>query len=136
IDSPQLFSKPELFTNELRKILKQKSYSEIYMPYPDDRHRTHSRTAELSLDTIKEQKIDAELFAYETWDAIPVTEKTIIVDITPFYKNKLAAVSCHKSQCSITPFDEGIIAKNRYNAVFQQINSKNKMEYAEIFLKL
>jgi len=136
LDSPQLYSKPELFTNELQKILKQKSYSEIYMPYPGDRHETHKKVTELSLETIKALKIDAEVFAYETWDAIPVTDKTVFVDITPYYKNKLSAVSCHRSQCSITPFDEGIIAKNRYNAIFQQINSKNSIDYAEIFLKL
>ncbi len=136
MDSKDLFEKPELYTGELSKIIHNKKFAEIYIPYPEDRHATHSAVASLSLDSIREHIKDPEIYAYETWDPIPVVGNTVFVDISKYYKQKLSAVSCHKSQCSITPFDEGIIAKNRYNAVFKDINSKNKMEYAEIFLRL
>ncbi len=136
LDSSCLFEKPELYTGELSKAINNNSFSEIYIPYPEDRHATHSAVASLSLGILRHNYKNAQIFAYETWDPIPVVGNTIFVDISKYYKQKLSAVSCHKSQCSITPFDEGIIAKNRYNAVFKDINSKNKMDYAEIFLKL
>ncbi len=136
LESATLFTTPELFTRELDAILRSKEYSEVYIPYFKDRHPTHKAVAELSMETIKEGHFRVELYAYETWDPLPTGENTVVVDISKFYKNKLSAVSCHKSQCSITPFDEGIIAKNRYNAVFNQINSKSKMDYAELFLRL
>ena len=134
--SANLFENPEQYKNELSQILKRKTFDEVYLPYPDDRHPTHRAVAQLSTDLIKKASPQPELYAYETWDAIPINEKTVTVDISPYYKRKLSAISCHKSQCSITPFDEGIIAKNRYNAVFGSINSKNKIDYAELFLKL
>ena len=136
LESATLFTTPELFTRELDAILRSKKYDEVYIPYFKDRHPTHKAVAELSIETIKHGRFPVELYAYETWDPLPVGENTIIVDISRYYRNKLAAVSCHKSQCSITPFDEGIIAKNRYNAVFNQINTRNKMDYAELFLRL
>lgn len=136
LESSTLFENPEVFTGELGKIIKDKAFKEIYIPYPEDRHATHNVVASLSLNVIREKTKNAEIYAYETWDPIPVVGNTIFVDISKYYKQKLSAVSCHRSQCSITPFDEGIIAKNRYNAVFKDINSKNKMEYAEIFLRL
>ena len=135
-NSSDLFENPELYTKELSNILGRKKFDEVYIPYPEDRHPTHKAVAKLSLETIRAKDVEAQILAYETWDSIPITEDTIYVDISPYYKRKLSAVSCHKSQCSITPFDEGILAKNRYNAVFHAINSKNKMEYAEVFLVL
>ena len=134
--SSDLFENPEMFANELGKILDRKAFDEIYVPYPNDRHPTHRAVTTLSIEVVKAKSPKSALYAYETWDSIPVDEKTVFVDITPYYKRKLSAVSCHKSQCSITPFDEGIIAKNRYNAVFHAINSKHQMEYAEVFIKL
>ncbi len=136
LESSVLFSKPELFTRELENILKTKKYEEIYIPYFKDKHPTHRAVAELSMEVIKGHKLKSALYAYETWDALPTGEDSVLVDIGKYYKNKLSAVSCHKSQCSITPFDEGIIAKNRYNAIFNQVNTKKKMEYAELFLRL
>jgi len=136
LESSKLFNNPELYTRELENILKTKKYDEIYIPYFEDKHATHRVIAELSMEAIKALKLKSELYAYETWDALPVGENTVIVDISKYYKNKLSAVSCHKSQCSITPFDEGIIAKNRYNAIFSQVNTKKKMDYAELFLRL
>jgi LmbE family N-acetylglucosaminyl deacetylase len=138
--SADLFENPEAYKEELKQILRKKTFNEVYLPYPEDRHPTHRAVAELSKEAVKEctapsSKL-ADFYAYETWDAIPINDKVITVDISQYYKRKLSAVSCHKSQCSITPFDEGIIAKNKYNAVFSSINSKNKMEYAELFLKL
>ena len=136
LESATLFTTPELFTRELESVLRSKKYDEVYIPYFKDRHPTHKAVAELSMEAIKYGKFPVELYAYETWDPIPAGEDTMVVDISRYYKNKLSAVSCHKSQCSITPFDEGIIAKNRYNAVFNQINTKNKMDYAELFLRI
>jgi LmbE family N-acetylglucosaminyl deacetylase len=136
LESATLFTTPELFTRELEAILRSKNYDEVYIPYFKDRHATHKAVAELSTDTIKGGRFPVALYAYETWDPLPAGEDSFVVDISKYYKNKLSAVSCHKSQCSITPFDEGIIAKNRYNAVFNQINTKNKMEYAELFLRI
>ncbi len=135
-ESSTLFEKPELYTGELGKILSKQKFMEVYIPYPEDRHTTHRVCAVLSLEVLRAQKEHMDIYAYETWDPIPVVGNTVFVDISKHYKQKLSAVSCHKSQCSITPFDEGIIAKNRYNAVFKEINAQNKMEYAEIFLKL
>jgi len=136
LESATLFTTPELFTREIEMTLRSKNYDEVYIPYFKDKHPTHKAVAELSTETIKNGHFKVELYAYETWTPLPTDEELVVVDISKYYKHKLAAVSCHKSQCSITPFDEGIIAKNRYNAVFQQINSKNKMDYAELFLRL
>ena len=135
LESSVLFSTPELYTRELNKLLKETNYDETYIPYFKDKHPTHRAVADLSEETIKDGGYKTSLYAYETWDALPFGEDTIAVDISAYYKNKLSAVSCHKSQCSITPFDEGIVAKNRYNAVFYSVNAKNKMSYAELFLK-
>ena len=135
-NSSDLFENPELYTKELNSIIERKNFHEVYLPYKNDRHPTHRAVAQLSLEVIRSKNRKFDIYAYETWDSLPVDDETIYVDITPYYKRKLSAISCHKSQCAITPFDEGIIAKNRYNAVFHKVNEKNKMEYAELFLKL
>ncbi|MEI6092116.1 MAG: PIG-L deacetylase family protein [bacterium] len=135
-NSSDLFENPEMYKKEFRSILERKDFNEVYLPYINDRHPTHKAVAKLSLEVLRARERKFNAYAYETWDSIPVDEETIYVDITQYYKRKLSAVSCHKSQCAITPFDEGIIAKNRYNAVFHKVNEKNKMEYAELFLKL
>lgn len=136
LDSKDLISNNELYTTELEKVLRSKKFDSAYIPYFKDRHPTHRVIAELSEELITVGFKNIALYAYETWDAIPMSDETVVVDISNYSKQKLNAVSCHKSQCSITPFDEGIMAKNRYNAVFNQINSKNKMTHAELFLKL
>ena len=136
LDSIDLFEKPELYTGKLAQIIDGETFDSAYIPYPEDRHATHSVVASLSIEILRNSSKQIQIYAYETWDSLPVVKNTVFVDISKYYKQKLSAVSCHKSQCSITPFDEGIIAKNRYNAVFKDINSINKMQYAEIFLKL
>ena len=138
LESSTLLKNPKTYTNALLKELKKEQYSQIYIPFTEDRHPTHSAVACLSFAVfrsfIKDRSL--EVYAYETWDALPVVERTMFIDISKVYKKKFAAINVHKSQCAITPYADGILAKNRYNAVFKDINAKNKVEYAEIFIKV
>ena len=125
------------YKKQLNNILNLSNYNEIYLPNIKDRHNTHKKITELSINVLESSKKNSitECFYYETWDALEINKNTVKIDISNIYKQKLSAIAEHDSQCNIVPFHEGIIAKNRYNAVFSKINTLNNVDYVEIFNK-
>lgn len=117
---------------ELKKII---NHNIIYIPYLNDLHSTHNVVSKATLEAIKAKNINTTIFEYEVWTPIPINAKTIVEDISSCIKIKQNAIKEHKSQLLILDFDEGILGKNRYNAVFSRINNKTKAKYAEIFRK-
>jgi N-acetylglucosamine malate deacetylase 1 len=133
IDSKNLKLRTNDFKTTLKETLKNK-FSKIYLPYLKDKHETHKVCSKISLNEIKKQKKEKKVLFYEVWT--PITEEKIeLKDITKHIRKKKNAIKTHRSQISVSRFDEGILAKNRYNAVFSTINSTKTIKYAEIFLK-
>lgn len=133
IDSKKLLLRNNDFKTTLKETLKNK-FSKIYLPYLKDKHETHKICTRISLNEIRKSKKLKKVLFYEVWT--PITEEKVIVkDITKHIRKKKNAIKLHKSQIKVSDFHEGIIAKNRYNAVFSTINSTKTTKYAEIFLK-
>lgn len=105
----------------------------VYIPYLKDQHLTHRIVSKSVLEAIKQNNKNIKIYEYEVWSAIPFLKNTIIEDISLCIKIKQKAIKEHKTQCLILDFDEGILGKNRYNAVFSKINKKSDVKYAEIF---
>jgi N-acetylglucosamine malate deacetylase 1 len=137
LNSSDLSGNPSLFKTELKQIFSKEDYKEIYIPALNDRHKTHIACSSLLLEVTTELNTNRQIFGYETWSAIAFDSPSVLViDISNYIENKRSAIQAHQSQCSILPFDDGIIGKNRYNAVYALINTEKTMDYAELFVQL
>lgn len=130
LNSSEILKDHIIYEDKLKKIINKIRPDKTYIPYIKDKHITHKVISKISLKVIK-----TNIFYYETWTPIIETKGLILRDITKLKDVKKRAIKKHKSQCLIKRFDEGILAKNRYNAVFSEINSQDKAKYLEIFLK-
>lgn len=106
----------------------------LYAPHQVDDHPDHKVAHSLAKHAaFIKRKIQLRLF--EVWT--PLTDPTLILDITPYIGVKMAALRCHISQFRGTfenKMDEGILGLNRYRAhVHHPNNTQGGILYAEAF---
>ncbi|MBN1115181.1 MAG: PIG-L family deacetylase [Oligoflexia bacterium] len=136
ISSAQIKSDPEIFAGRLTEIIKKNKFEEIYMPHLNDRHPTHIAVSSAARSLVEDLGGDYEVWGYETWNPIPFDGDIKYVDISDYIEKKEKAINAHKSQCAVKDFVAGIIAKNKYNAIYADINSPVRVQFAEIFQKM
>jgi N-acetylglucosamine malate deacetylase 1 len=137
LESRDIGNNSSLFKTELKQIFSRENYKEIYTPATNDRHATHVNCTKALLEVRKELNISCQVFGYEIWSPISFDEnQVLVVDISSYEERKRSAIQAHQSQCAILPYDEGIIGKNKYNAVYALINTEKTMDYAELFVRL
>lgn len=106
----------------------------IYAPHPIESHPDHQAAAELVRCVLSDHDCicePLEIRLYEVWT--PLQTVDMIVDISDYVKQKLAAIRAHKTQIDIMRLDDAIIGLNRYRG---EMHSWPGGDYAEVFQRL
>lgn len=138
--SNELQNKEE-FANNLRQILLEYPIDSIYMTSPFERHATHLHTSEWALKVIseipQEIKKDWKIFGYSVWGSIISSQDHLMIeDITDTITIKEQAILCHRGEVSYKPYHKGVLARNYYEAIYEDAHSVAQASYIEIFLKM
>jgi len=122
---------------ELAEILQFIRPEEVFLPAPYERHRTHQRSAHLGIEALRRAApLKTILLGYSVWGSFWGGEKRVVRDITPFIKKKLGAVLAHVSQIDYKNYQQGILGKNSFEAIFWESHELTKAAYVEIFLDM
>ncbi len=118
----------------IQEILQSIQPKEIYMTAPWEIHPTHLASSQIVLDALP-QKEKISLYAYPVWGPI-LGKKLCYVDITEVIETKQKAIQAHYGEVSYKPYHEGVLARNFYQAVFEDPHSVSKAKYREVFLDM
>jgi len=109
----------------------------VYVPAPFDRHQTHRTVLNLTLTALRSIRgFDPRLFGYSVWGGVYGVRGLQAVDISGVVKLKRKAIRKHSSQIAFKAYDEGILARNRYEAVFAETHGSVQCRYVESFLDM
>jgi LmbE family N-acetylglucosaminyl deacetylase len=108
----------------------------VLLPAPYERHATHQVCSQWSVEALRESGQTPFLHGYSLWGGFWGEKKRVVRDISDFVSQKKEAVRAHASQLEYKQYLEGILGKNRYEAVFWEAHEHQKMAFAEIFLDM
>jgi N-acetylglucosamine malate deacetylase 1 len=109
----------------------------VYVPAPFDRHSTHCTVLNLTLTALRSiPGFAPRLFGYSVWGGVYGVGGLHTVDISRVVNLKKKAIRMHRSQIAIKAYDEGILARNRYEAVFAETHGPEQCRYVESFFDL
>ena len=122
---------------ELEKIVEILRPSEVYLPAPYERHKTHQLCTALILDVLRVAGgWPMEVLGYSLWGCFWGGKKRIVRDISSVIRKKVEAVLAHASQIEYKNYHQGILGKNNYEAVFLESHEIQKASFVEIFLDM
>jgi len=122
---------------ELTEIFRFIQPEEVFVPGPYERHRTHQRCTRLSIDALRiAGNREMTLLGYSVWGSFWGEKKRVVRDISPFIKKKIDAVLAHESQIDYKSYQQGILGKNNYEAIFWESHEPQKASFVEIFLDM
>jgi LmbE family N-acetylglucosaminyl deacetylase len=137
LNSKELPAKFVQVKGTLAKIFDLLQPEEVFIPAPYERHKTHLICTQISLEALRACPIKAtHLYGYSIWGNFWGGHKRIIFDITPYIKDKIQAVLAHETQIAYKNYQQGILGKSNYEAVFWESHEIQKMTFAEIFLDM
>ncbi len=137
VNSKELPAKFVQVKGTLAKILDLLQPEEVFIPAPYERHKTHLLCTQISLEALRACSIKAtHLFGYSIWGNFWGGHKRIIFDITPYIKDKIQAVLAHETQMAYKNYQQGILGKSNYEAIFWESHEIQRMTFAEIFLDM
>ena len=109
----------------------------IYVPSPFERHYTHLKVSEMTVNAVRQIKdYCPELWGYSVWSSGFGMNTMKVVDISKVINIKKKAICMHKSQIKYKDYASGIIGRNRYEGVFLYTHAKKSFEYAETFVNM
>jgi len=131
----------EEFSKNLEWILLHYNIHSIFVTSPFERHVTHLRTTEWFLQVFKkipmEKKKDWQIFGYSVWGNIIAPQQNIVVeDISEYVDCKEGAILCHKGEIEYKAYHSGVLARNFYEAIYENPHSTAQASHVEIFLKM
>lgn len=103
----------------------------VYVPHPGEMHPDHraaARTVRRALDALAPDSPRPAVRMYEVWT--PLSRIDVIVDITPFLAEKVAAIRAHRTQCDVLRFDDASLGLSRYRG---EMHSWPGGDHAEVF---
>jgi LmbE family N-acetylglucosaminyl deacetylase len=122
---------------ELRKLLESLRPSEIFLPSPYERHRTHIRCTRLTLGALRSlEGLKPSLLGYSLWGNFFGEKKRVARDITPFVRKKVEAVLAHATQIGYKNYQQGVLGKNNAEAIFWESHEIQKATFVETFLDM
>ncbi len=122
---------------ELAEILQFIRPEEVFLPAPYERHRTHQWSTHLGIEALRQAApLKTILLGYSLWGPFWGGKKRVVRDITPFIKKKLRAVIAHVSQVDYKNYQQGILGKNKFEAIFWESQELPKAAYVEIFVDM
>ena len=123
--------------NELVEIIQWITPQEVYLPAPYERHGTHQRCTRLAIQALRAGLgVKPALWGYSLWGCFWGRERRVVRDISAHIQKKVEAVLAHSTQIAYKNYQQGILGKNNYEAIFWETHEPQKMGFAEIFLDL
>ncbi len=135
--SQELAEKSEQVQEVLEKIFELLQPEVVFIPAPYERHKTHLTCTQIALAALRACKIKTpNLLGYSLWGNFWGGHKRVIFDISPCIKTKVQAILAHESQIAYKNYQQGILGKNNYEAIFWESHEVQKFSFAEIFLDM
>ncbi len=115
----------------VRRIIKKYKPKKIYVTSEFDPHPDHRAVNEAVMDVINDLDYKADVYAYEVWNVVKENKPVTYVDISEYFKAKLAMMKAFRSQVHFvyTLFIPAYIRAKLYGM-------KNNCKYAEKFYKI
>ncbi len=121
----------------LRQVIEFFLPETIYAPAPLESHPTHDAVLHLTLRALRSIRgYIPQFWGYAVWGGIFWTHGFNVVDISAVARLKARAIRAHESQIAYKPYDEGILGRNRYEAVFSEPHMPAQHTYVERFLDM
>lgn len=122
---------------DLRELFEWLRPSEVFLPAPYERHRTHIRCTRLTLEALRSSSgLRPSLLGYSLWGSFFGEKKRVVRDITPFVRKKVEAVLAHTTQIAYKNYQQGILGKNNAEAIFWESQEVQKATFVETFLDM
>jgi len=122
---------------ELTELFQFIQPEEIFLPGPYERHLTHQRCTRLTIEALRAVAgLKTTLLAYSLWGSFWGEKRRVVRDISPFIKKKVRAVLAHASQIDYKNYQQGIMGKNNYEAIFWESHEVEKAAFVEIFVDM
>jgi LmbE family N-acetylglucosaminyl deacetylase len=111
--------------------------SEVFLPAPYERHKTHQRVTGLSLEALRSMAAPKpSLFGYSLWGWFFGEKQRLVRDISPFIRKKVEAVLAHATQIAYKNYQQGILGRNNAEAIFWESHEIQKASFVETFLNM
>ncbi len=120
----------------LLQIIQWVGPSEVYLPAPYERHATHQKCTSLTIEALRSSGLKPGLFGYSLWGCFWGGKKRVVRDITPYIRKKVEAVLAHGSQIAYKNYQQGILGKNNFEAIFWESHERQEFPFAENFLDM
>ena len=122
---------------ELVQIIRGIVPEEVYLPGPYERHRTHQRCTRLAIEALRAAVgIRPAVWGYSLWGCFWGAGGRLVRDIGPHIRKKMEAVLAHSSQVAYKSYQQGILGKSNYEAVFWDTHQPQKETFVEAFLDM
>ena len=74
----------------VRRIIKKYKPRKIFVNSESDPHKDHKAVNESVLDVINRLNYNADVYSYEVWNIIRENKPVVYLDITPYFRAKIA----------------------------------------------
>jgi LmbE family N-acetylglucosaminyl deacetylase len=83
-----------------------------------------------------DSSLKPNLLGYSLWGSFWGEKRRVVRDISSYIRKKLEAVLAHASQIDYKSYQQGILGKNNYEAIFWESHEIQKAAFVEIFLDM
>jgi LmbE family N-acetylglucosaminyl deacetylase len=127
----QEFSEDEGIISQTKDIIKKYNPAKIFTLTSIDPHPDHRAVNKITINSMKEVKYKGEVYGYEVWNVVKLSEPVVYEDITKFMKKKIQLMREFKSQWI---YVYTLILPTYFRAI--KNGKKIKVKYAERFFRL
>ncbi len=123
-------SKEKNIVNTIIRFIKNKKPDRIFTHSQNDLHKDHRDVFHIVLESAYRCKFKGDIYAYDVWNFLNIKNRDkpkLFVDITKYFKKKIKALMCFKSQrlslfvLIIPTFIRDLINGIRYGKIFGEI---------------
>lgn len=115
----------------IRRIIKKYKPRKIFITSASDPHPDHRAVNEAVLDVINDLNYNSDTYSYEVWNIVKENKPVVYIDISEYFKAKVAMMKSFKSQwASMYLLLIPVYVRARLNGM------KNNCKYAEKFYKI
>jgi LmbE family N-acetylglucosaminyl deacetylase len=122
----------------LVEIMRRFKPAEVYTLHEElDRHPGHRLAGRLTRESIGESGLTPSggVWAYEIWGLFAKWDRLEYIDA--YLEKKKLAIAAHRSQVATIPYGDGMIALNRWRAVYAEPFAETPAgAYAEAFVRV